>query len=158
MGFWRAPAGSNHTSFFPASWPCSSPTEIWALSSEMKSKALLAMRAFSARLSLASQLATWLGSYTGYPFSLFVCVWDLYPHNRDQMKCLPAFSTNSLRSSSSVWLSLLGWDFVSPQYPVEHMVIKTINAAIYRHFINFVVNYDNGIHTQKLTWISVLAL
>ena len=84
----------------------------------------------------------------GYPFSLFIFIRALYPHKSDQMKCLPAFSTDSLRSSSSVWaLFVEAGVFFPPQYPEEHMVIKTINAAFLRFFL-LAVNYDNGIHTQ----------
>lgn len=66
------------------------------------------------------------------------------------MKCLP-FSTDSLRSSSSVCTLFVGEGvFFFTPYPKEHMVIKTINAAFLWLFL-LVVNYDNGIHTQMHT-------
>ena len=76
-----------------------------------ESRALLAMRAFHHRslpLFAARLRARKLLRDYGYPFSLFIFIRDLYPHKRDQMKCLPAFSTDSLRSSSSVWALFVG--------------------------------------------------
>lgn len=76
------------------------------------------------------------------------------------MKCLPALSTDSLRSSSSVWVLFVGVavffsSFHVPQYPKEHMVIKAINAAFLRLFL-LVVSYDNGIHTHTQMHIGTL--
>lgn len=101
-----------------------------------ESRALLAMRAFFPPFAARLKARKLLRDY-GYPFSLFIFIRDLYPHKRDQMKCLPAFSTDSFRSSSSVWALFVGagvFFFFSPQYPKEHMVIKTINAAFLRLF------------------------
>lgn len=139
--------------FFPVqqspSLPCSSPTEIWALNSGMKVELFWPWglsSPVSPSLRSSPQGSEAIRDY-GYPFSLFIFIRDLYPHKRDQMKCLPAFSTDSLRSSSSVWAFFVGCFIFPPQYPKEHMVIKTINATFLRHNL-LVVDYDNGIHTQ----------
>lgn len=139
----------------PPSLSCSSPTEIWALNSGMKVELFWPWglsSPISPSLRSSPQGSEAIRDY-GYPFSLFIFIRDLYPHKRDQMKCLPAFSTDSLRSSSSVWASFVGVSLsFSRQYPKEHMVIKTINAAFLRlFFFSLVVNYDNWIHTQMHT-------
>lgn len=140
MGFCRASAGSNQPSFVCLQPPAhcrSSPTEISALNSRMKVE-LFWPWGLSLPISPTPRSSP-KGSEAiqdyGYPFSLFIFIRDLYPHKRDQMKCLPGFSTDSLRSTSSVWAFFVRVALLfSPQYPIEHMVIKTINAAFLRLF------------------------
>lgn len=80
------------------------------------------------------------------------------------MKCLPAFSTDSLRSSSSVWASFVGLGLsFSPQYPKEHMVIKTINAAFLRPFFFYwllimIIGFTRKCTHAHRVLISMLAL
>lgn len=49
------------------------------------------------------------------------------PHFLNQLSSLQLFRMGSLCWS--------GWGFFSPQYPKEHVVIKTINAAFLKLFI-----------------------
>lgn len=113
IGFCGASAGSNQTFSVqqPLSLLCSSPTEILALNSGMEAELFwprglsspISPSFYGARLKARKLLRDY-----GYPFSLFIFIRDLYPHKRDQMKCLPAFSTDSLRSSSPVWALFVG--------------------------------------------------
>lgn len=150
MGFCRASAGSNQTIFLCSS----SPTEILSIKLRDESRALLAMRAFITNLSLSSVLASRLGSYTGLWISLFFVYFHYrsLPTQKGPNEMPPRF-LNRLSSLQFLCMGSLCWrgPFFSPQYPKEHMVIKTINAAFLRLFFSLVLNYNNQIHTQMHT-------
>lgn len=127
MGFGGSSAGSNHTSSTPL---CLSLAALMELNSRMKVE-LFWPRGLSSPISpLLRNFASRLGSsmdYTGITDIPFLCLFALetFTHKGDQMKCLPAFSTNSRRCGSP-GLPLLSW--VSFYAQVDNMVIKRVNT------------------------------
>lgn len=115
------------------------------------------MRAFFGLFDACLEARKLLWDY-GYPFSLFIFIRNLYPHKRDQMKCLPAFSTDSFRSSSSVWALFVGVAvlfFFSPPIPQRAYGNQNHQCRISQGlFFLLVVNYDNEIHTHMHTGFS----
>lgn len=148
VGFYRASAGSNQTffSFFspvqqPPSLPCSSPTDILSLKLlcqpgwKQSSSGHMGFHRQSLHLSVATLQAQKLLRDYRYPF---LCLFSLeiFAHTKEPKWNASPLSEPTLFAPVPLYgLSLLGRvGFFHPQYPKEHMVIKTINAAFFRPF------------------------
>lgn len=153
-GFCRASAGSNQTSLHLCR--AALQAQIGALNTGMKVELF-----WPWGLSLvSSMLALRLGSCCGIMDIPFLCLFSLeiFTHTKEtKWNASPLSQPTLFAPVPPYGLSLLGWlfyFFFHPQYPKEHMVIKTINAAFLRAFFLLVVNYDNEIHTHMHTGFS----